>query len=229
MEADQSIMNENTWSEVDNYLEASLIPQDAHLDACLHANLQAGLPAIDVSPLQGKLLFLIAQIQGARQILEIGTLGGYSTICLARALPTGGRLVALELSARHVEVARSNISRAGLTDKVELIQGSAAESLARLHRDGRGPFDLIFIDADKPGYPDYLAWSLKLSCPGTVIVGDNVVRGGQVADARCADATVCGARAFIELIAAEPRLSATVIQTVGKKGYDGFSIARVVA
>jgi len=225
-------MNEETWSSVDRYLGASLDSPDASLQACLDANAEAGLPSIDVSPMQGKLLFLIAQIHGARRILEIGTLGGYSTIWLARALPAkpaDGRLVTLELNPRHAEVARSNIARAGLADRVELILGPALESLGRLHDESRGPFDLIFIDADKPGYPDYLAWSLKLARPGTVIIGDNVVRRGQVADANSADANVRGARAFIEIIAAEPRLSATVIQTVGKKGYDGFLLARVIS
>jgi predicted O-methyltransferase YrrM len=220
-------MDQDTWSSVDRYLGASLIPQDATLAASLRANVEAGLPAIDVSPLQGKLLFLIAQIQGARRILEIGTLGGYSTICLARALPADGRLTTLELNPRHAEVARSNISRAGLAEKVAVIVGPAAESLARLHDEGGGPFDLIFIDADKSGYPHYLAWALKLSRPGTVIIGDNVVRRGAVADAGSADENVRGVREFIESVASEPRLSATVIQTVGSKGYDGFLISRV--
>jgi predicted O-methyltransferase YrrM len=222
-------MNEETWASVDRYLAASLIPQDASLSACLEANAEAGLPAIDVSPLQGKLLSLIAQIQGARRILEVGTLGGYSTICLARALPDGGRLITLELNPRHAAVARSNVSRAGLADKVEIIEGPAAESLARLHQEGRGPFDLIFIDADKTGYPEYLAWALKLCRPGTVIIGDNVVRRGMVADAATEDANVLGVREFIDRVAAEPRLSATVIQMVGAKGYDGFLICRVLS
>ena len=221
-------MNQDTWSAADRYLGAALMPPDACMDACVEANAEADLPAIDVSPLQGKLLFLIAQIQGARRILEIGTLGGYSTIWLARALPADGRLISLELNPRHAKVARSNISRAGVADRVEVIEGPAVESLARLHREACGPFDMIFIDADKPGYPEYLAWSLKLSHPGTVIVGDNVVRNGMIADAGATDENVLGARAFIESIAADPRLSATVIQTVGKKGYDGFSIARVL-
>ena len=222
-------MDQNTWSSVDRYLAASLIPQDFALSACLAANTEAGLPAIDVSPLQGKLLFLLAQIQGARRILEIGTLGGYSTICLARALPADGRLVTLELDPKHAKVARSNISRAGLAEKVEIIEGPATASLTRLHEEKRGPFDLIFIDADKSGYPGYLGWALKLCRPGTVIIGDNVVRRGAVADASSGDASVRGVRAFIDLVAAEPRLSATVIQTVGTKGYDGFLICRVIS
>jgi len=223
------LMNQDTWSDADRYLATALMPADACLDACLEANARAGLPAIDVSALQGKLLLLIAQIQGARRILEIGTLGGYSTIWLARALPADGRLISLELNPKHAEVARSNIARAGIAGEVEVIEGPAAESLARLHAEGRGPFDLIFIDADKQGYPEYLAWSLKLSRPGTVIIADNVVRNGMVADAESAEPRVLGARAFIEALAAEPRLSATVIQTVGKKGYDGFSLARVLS
>jgi len=222
-------MNQDTWSDADRYLATALMPADACLDACLEANARAGLPAIDVSALQGKLLLLIAQIQGARRILEIGTLGGYSTIWLARALPADGRLISLELNPKHAEVARSNIARSGIAGEVEVIEGPAAESLARLHAEGRGPFDLIFIDADKQGYPEYLAWSLKLSRPGTVIIADNVVRNGMVADAESAEPRVLGARAFIEALAAEPRLSATVIQTVGKKGYDGFSLARVLS
>jgi len=221
--------NDETWSAVDAYLAEKVEAGDAILDECLAANARAGLPSIDVSPLQGKLLCLIAQIQGASRILEIGTLGGYSTIWLARALPTDGRLVSLELNPAHAEVARANVSRAGLAEKVEIIEGRAIESLALLYLDKRGPFDLIFIDADKPGYPEYLAWSLKLSRPGTVIIGDNVVRRGEIADLESADANVLGARGFIELVVAQPTLTATVIQTVGKKGYDGFLIARVAS
>jgi predicted O-methyltransferase YrrM len=216
-------MNQETWSAADTYLAETLQIQDAHLDACLEANAAAELPAIDVSPMQGKLLYLLAQIHGARRILEIGTLGGYSTIWLARALPADGRLTTLELSAKHAEVARANIARAGLAGKVEVIQAPALESLARLE----GPFDLIFIDADKTGYPEYLKSALNLSRPGTVILGDNVVRRGEVANANSTDENVQGVRKFIELVSAEPRLDATVIQTVGKKGYDGLLIARV--
>jgi len=221
-------MNENTWPAVDEYLAAALMPEDACLDECLAANTAAGLPSIDVSPLQGKLLCLIAQIQGARRILEIGTLGGYSTIWLARALPADGRLISLELNSKHAAVARSNIARAGLSAGIEVIVGPAGESLKRLHTEGCAPFDLIFIDADKQGYPEYLAGALNLSRPGTVIIGDNVVRNGMVADPDTTDESVRGARAFIEKIAAEPRIFATIVQTVGKKGYDGFSLARVL-
>jgi predicted O-methyltransferase YrrM len=222
-------MDQETWAAADRYLEGSLGPRDDVLAACLEANVEGGLPAIDVSPLQGKFLFLLAQIQGARRILEIGTLGGYSTICLARALPADGRLVTLELEGRHAEVAHSNLSRAGLAGKVEIIVGPAGESLARIHAGQCEPFDLIFIDADKSGYPVYLGWALKLCRPGTVIVGDNVVRGGMVADAASEDVNVRGVRAFIEMAGAEPRLGATVLQTVGVKGHDGFLIARVIS
>jgi len=220
---------QDIWTQVDAYFGDLLAPTDAQLDAALAANRNAGLPPIDVTRLQGKSLELLVRISGARRILEIGTLGGYSTIWLARALPADGRLISLELNPKHAEVARSNIARAGIAGEVEVIEGPAAESLARLHAEGRGPFDLIFIDADKQGYPEYLAWSLKLSRPGTVIIADNVVRNGMVADAESAEPRVLGARAFIEALAAEPRLSATVIQTVGKKGYDGFSLARVLS
>jgi len=221
------LMNDDTWAKADDYLARALHLEDAHLEACLAANAAADLPAIDVSPLQGKLLGLLAQIQGARRILEIGTLGGFSTINLARALPPDGHLVTLELSAKHAAVARGNIDRASLGAKVEIIQGPAVESLARLAAEKVEPFDFIFIDADKTGYPVYLPWALKLSRPGTVIIGDNVVRQGKVADPNSPDEYVQGVQKFIDLVAAEPRLSATVIQTVGKKGYDGFLLARV--
>jgi predicted O-methyltransferase YrrM len=220
-------MTQETWSLADDYLGSALIAPDPILDACLRANAEGGLPSIDISPLQGKFLSLLAQIHGARRILEIGTLGGYSTIWLARALPADGKLITLELNPKHAEVARSNIARADLANKVEVRQGPATESLARLCDEGAGPFDLIFIDADKPGYPDYLAWSLKLSRPGSLIIGDNVVRQGMVADAASPDVNVRGVRAFIEMVAAEPGLSATVVQTVGKKGHDGLLLARV--
>jgi len=217
------------WSAADCFLENCLIPADPALAACIEANARAGLPGIDVSPLQGKFLALLAQVQGARRILEIGTLGAFSTIWLARTLPADGRLVTLELNPKHAEFARRNLQTASLGDKVELIEGPAVDSLARLHRENRGPFDFIFIDADKTGYPDYLAWALKLSRPGTLLVADNVVRQGQIADPINPDANVCAARNFIELAAAEPRLSTTVLQTVGKKGHDGFLIARVLS
>ncbi len=217
------------WHAVDRYIEAALIGPDPVLEAALDAADQAGLPAIAVSPAQGKLLHLLARLQGARTILEIGTLGGYSTIWLARALPPDGWLVSLELDPRHAEVARANIARAGLDERVEVRVGPASESLARLADDGDGRFDLVFIDADKEGYPDYLGWALRLTRPGSLIVADNVVRGGAVIDPADADPRVQAVRRFIELVAAEPRLDATVIQTVGSKGYDGLALALVVA
>lgn len=198
------------------------------LEAVLAANAAAGLPAHDVSPNQGKLLHLLAKLQGARMILEIGTLGGYSTIWFARALPQGGRVYTLEASLKHAEVAQTNLLNAGIADKVEIRTGLAADSLAQLDAEAHGPFDLIFIDADKQGNPEYLNWALKLSRPGTLIIGDNVVRGGAVVDEYSDDPSVIGVRSFFELIAAEPRLSATAMQTVGSKGYDGFVMALVV-
>ena len=216
------------WTAVDDYFTGLLRPSDPVLDESLAASAAAGLPAIQVSPLQGRLLRLLAQTQGARSILEIGTLGGYSTIWLARALPADGRLVTLEYESRHAEVARDNLARAGLADMVEVRVGAALESLLQLEAESRGPFDGIFIDADKPAYPEYLSWSLRLSRPGSLIIADNVVRNGAVIDAGSHDAGVQGIRRFHELLAAEPRLSATVVQTVGVKGYDGFALARVL-
>jgi predicted O-methyltransferase YrrM len=218
---------EPEWDQVDDFLTSALAIDDPILDACLAANTAADLPPIDVSPLQGGFLALLARIQGTRQILEIGTLGGYSTICLARTLPADGRLTTLELNPRHAEVAAANIARAGLADRVEIIVGPALDSLLRLQKENRGPFDFIFIDADKSGYPAYLKESLKLSRPGTVIVGDNVVRQGQVADSKNPDPLVQGARKFIEDAGANPALDTTVLQLVGQKGYDGMLIARV--
>ncbi|NOJ70248.1 class I SAM-dependent methyltransferase [Paenibacillus alvei] len=204
------------------------MPSDPVLEAVLAANAAAGLPAHDVSPNQGKLLHLLAKLQGARMILEIGTLGGYSTIWFARALPQGGRVYTLEASLKHAEVAQTNLLNAGIADKVEIRTGLAADSLAQLDAEAHGPFDLIFIDADKQGNPEYLNWALKLSRPGTLIIGDNVVRGGAVVDEYSDDPSVIGVRSFFELIAAEPRLSATAMQTVGSRGYDGFVMALVV-
>ncbi len=217
------------WTAVDRYITDLLVPPDPALDAALQASAAAGLPAINVAPNQGKLLMLLAQIQGARSILEIGTLGAYSTIWLARALPADGRLITLEADPKHAEVARANIARAGLANRVEVRLGPALETLPRLAAEGSGPFDLIFIDADKPGYPDYFRWALKLSRRGSVIVADNVVRDGEVIDPASADPRVQAMRRFNEVLAAEPRVSATEIQTVGSKGYDGFALALVVA
>jgi predicted O-methyltransferase YrrM len=220
-------MTQERWTAVDDYLTGALLPSDAAIDDALTASDTAGLPREAVSPTQGKLLHLLARSVGAKNILEIGTLGGYSTIWLARALPTNGRLVTLEANATHAEVARSNVTNAGLADIVTLHQGPALDSLATLVKQDAEPFDLIFIDADKPNNPAYLEWALKLSRPGTLIIGDNVVRDGAVADPTSADPKVQGVRRFIELIAENPRLDATAIQTVGSKGYDGFVLALV--
>ncbi|WP_437536943.1 O-methyltransferase [Sorangium sp. So ce726] len=220
-------MAQEQWSAVDRYLTDLLVPSDAALDAALAASAAAGLPPINVSPNQGKLLHLLAQIRGARTILEIGTLGGYSTIWLARALPARGRLITLESEPKHAEVARANLDRAGLADIVELRLGRALDTLPKLAAEGRGPFDFIFIDADKPSNPDYFAWALKLSRRGSVIVIDNVVRKGAVIDPESADPSVQGVRRLNKLLAAERRVSATAIQTVGSKGYDGLAIVLV--
>ena len=222
-------MPQERWSAVDSYIGENLVPADPVLEAALRASADAGLPPISVSPSQGKLLHLLARAQGARTILEIGTLGGYSAIWLARALPSGGRLITLEAEPRHAQVARANLARAGLADVAEVRVGPAQDTLPKLHAAGDGPFDLIFIDADKPGYPDYLPWSVRLSRPGSMIIADNVVRDGAVADSASTDANVQGVRRFIEMLAAEPRVSATAIQTVGSKGYDGFTLALVLA
>ncbi len=222
-------MARDLWTKVDDYFIHLFQPPDAALDDALRASEAAGLPAIAVAPNQGKLLMLLAQLCGARAILEIGTLGGYSTIWLARALPADGRLISLEASAAHAEVAKANIARAGLDARVEVLTGRALDSLPKLAAQSRGPFDLIFIDADKAGTADYFAWALKLARRGTVIVADNVVRDGKVTDANSRDPDVRGMRRFAERIAAEPRVSATAIQTVGGKGYDGFVLAVVVA
>ena len=213
------------WAEVDDHLAALLAPHDAALDAALAASDAAGLPPHGVSPLQGRLLELLARLQGARAILELGTLGGYSTIWLARALPAGGRLVTLEADPSYAEVARANLARAGLQAAVEVLAGPALETLPTL----TGPFDLVFIDADKRRNPEYLDWALALTRPGSLIVADNVIRGGAVADRGSADPSVRGVRRFLELLADEPRVRATAIQTVGAKGYDGFALALVTA
>lgn len=222
-------MSQEQWTAVDRYITDLLVPADPALDAALESSATAGLPAINVAPNQGKLLMLLAQIQGARNILEIGTLGAYSTIWLARALPSDGHLISLEAEAKHADVARANVKRAGLAQVVDIRLGPALETLPRLAAEGAGPFDFIFIDADKPGYPDYLSWSLKLSRRGTVIVADNVIRDGKVIDPKSDDPRVQGMRRFNEQLAAERRVSATEIQTVGSKGYDGFALAVVIA
>lgn len=222
-------MSQDQWSAVDRYIASRLVGPDAALDEALRANAAAGLPAIDVTPAQGKFLHLMARSIGARKILEIGTLGGYSTIWLARALSDGGRLVTLELEPRHAEVAAANIARAGLGHAVDLRVGAALDILPRLESEGAGPFDLSFIDADKANNANYFAWALRLSRPGSLIIVDNVVRGGALADAASSDPHVQSARAFFDALAAEPRVSATALQTVGVKGWDGFVIAIVNA
>ena len=216
------------WTNVDRYFTDLLAPSDTTLDAVLEANRQAGLPQIDVTSLQGKFLEFLVRVSGAKRILEIGTLGGYSTIWLARALPEGGRVVTLELDPHHAAVARGNLQNAGVLDSVDLRVGKALESLSTLVTENGAPFDLIFIDADKQSYPQYLQWSLRLSRPGTVFVADNVVREGKVIDPASDDPNVQGVQRFTELVAADPRLSATVLQTVGAKGYDGFALAVVL-
>jgi len=223
-------MDKELWANVDRYIADLLVPSDKSLDEALKASAAAELPPINVSPTQGKLLMLIAQIQGATSILEIGTLGGYSTIWLARGLPRdGGHLITLEVDAKHAQVARGNIARAGFAERVELILGKAIDSLGQLAANSRGPFDLIFIDADKASLPEYFQASLKLSRAGTVIIIDNVIRDGKVIDAASTDKDIQGVRRMNEMLAAEKRVSATAIQTVGSKGYDGFAIVRVLS
>jgi predicted O-methyltransferase YrrM len=220
--------DQKLWTQVDSYFGDLLAPVDEVLDAALAANQKAGLPPIGVTALQGKFLDFLVRVTGARRVLEIGTLGGYSTIWLARALPAGGKLVTLELDPRHADVARGNLKRARLLDQVEIRVAPAIDSLAALARESATGFDLIFIDADKQTYPQYLEWSLKLARIGTVIVADNVVREGKVIDPKSRDANVQGVRRFTEMLAADGRLSSTVLQTVGEKGYDGFALAVVV-
>jgi len=220
---------QDEWSVVDTYINNLFVPSDPVMDEVLSASDNAGLPSIQVAPNQGKFLQLLAMIHGARKILEVGTLGGYSTIWLARALPQDGRLITLESEPTHAEVARANIARAGMSQLVEVRLGQAADTLSELVAEKRGPFDFIFIDADKPGYADYLAWALRLSRKGTVIVADNVVRKGKVVDRFSADEKVQGIRRFNQALKNEPRVSATEIQTVGTKGYDGFALAIVIS
>ncbi|QKC84075.1 O-methyltransferase [Mesorhizobium sp. NZP2077] len=220
-------MSKKIWAAVDDYIVDALFGADPALDAVLAANRDQGLPPIDVSPAQGKLLSLLARIQGAKKVLEVGTLGGYSTIWMARALPANGKIVTLELDPHHARVAQSNFERAGVSEQVDLRIGPALQSLAALGAENAGPFDLIFIDADKPNNPNYLSWAMRLSRPGTVIICDNVIRDGAVLDEGGHDANVVGARAAFSFIGAEKRLHGTAIQTVGAKGYDGFAIAIV--
>ncbi|MET9180808.1 O-methyltransferase [Kitasatospora aureofaciens] len=218
---------QTTWDAVDAYFSEQLVGHDPALEAATAAADAAGLPKIAVAPNQGKLLHLLALTQGARRILEVGTLGGYSTIWLARALPADGTLISLELDPRHAEVARGNLARAGLGEVAEVRVGRAADSLAALVEQGEEPFDLVFIDADKPSNPEYFRRALQLTGPGSLIIVDNVVRGGAVADAASTDPAIVGTRTLHELIAAEPRVTGTSVQTVGSKGYDGFTLVRV--
>lgn len=222
-----SAQEQAAWSAVDDYLMSRVLRPDPVLDAALEASAAAGLPAIAVSAAQGQLLHLFALMVGARRILEIGTLGGYSSIFLARALPADGRLVTLEAVPRHAEVAAANFERAGLSHLIDLRAGPALETLPKLAAEGAGPFDLVFIDADKPSNTEYLRWSLRLTRPGSVIICDNVVRNGAVVEAESSDASVQGVRRFLDALAEEKGLTATAIQTVGAKGYDGFALIRV--
>ncbi|CAM5545581.1 O-methyltransferase [Streptomyces tanashiensis] len=221
-------MTNPQWTDVDQYFTDTIAPADEILTAALADSTAAGLPEIAVAPNQGKLLHLLARTQGARTVLEIGTLGGYSTIWLARALPADGRLITLEYDPAHADVARANIARAGLDKIVEVRTGAALDTLPRLEAEGAGPFDLVFIDADKVNNPRYVEWALKLSRPGTLIIVDNVVRNGRVATAHPDDPAITGTREMFDLVAREPRLDATAVQTVGTKGYDGLLLARVV-
>ncbi|HTR73028.1 MAG TPA: O-methyltransferase [Solirubrobacteraceae bacterium] len=226
---------EPRWGEVDDYIAERLVPEAGELDFAIQASDAAGLPPIAVTPSQGKFLELLARLHGAAKILELGTLGGYSTIWLARALPAGGRIVTLESEPRHAEIARENIAKAGFAEVVDIRIGPALETLPALAAEGAGPFDLIFIDADKENYPGYFEWSLKLAKPGTAIVGDNVVRDGAILDPDSPDpitgatGLIPGVRSFYDLVSAEPRVTATAIQTVGAKGYDGFALAIVTS
>ena len=217
------------WADIDRYLSKAVIASDPVLEHALKASERAGLPAIQVSPQQGKLLMLLAQMVGAQRILEIGTLAGYSTIWLGRGLPPQGKLITLEADPKHAEVARSNIARANFADIVEVRIGRALNSLPKLAAENPAPFDMFFIDADKKNIPEYFTWCLRLSRPGSVIVVDNVVRDGAVIDPQSQEAGVQGIRRFFEIAAAEPRVTGTALQTVGVKGHDGFAIYRVVA
>jgi predicted O-methyltransferase YrrM len=224
---------EESWRAVDDYINGLIVPEDDALQASLQASDEAGLPPIAVTPNQGKLLALIARLQGTRTLLELGTLGGYSTIWLARALPADGRLITLEANPDYAEVARANIARAGVSDRVELRVGPGLETLPQLAAEGAGPFDMIFVDADKKNNPGYFEWSLKLSRPGTLIVVDNVVRAGRIIDPdeygpAGQDADIKGIRRFFQMLSSDPRVDATAVQTVGAKGYDGFALAIVL-
>jgi len=220
-------MSQEQWAAVDTYINSLVVAPDPALDAALAASVAAGLPPINVTPAQGKLLHLLARVQGARRILEIGTLAGYSTIWLARALPAGGRVITLESNPAHADLARANFTRAGLDDRIDVRLGKALETLPRLAEEGERPFDFTFIDADRVNLTEYFGWALKLSRPGSLIIVDNVVRKGGVIDATSDDPNITGVRRFGARLAAEKGVSATMVQTVGAKGYDGFAIALV--
>ena len=222
-------MTKDVWEAVDKYFDEMLIPHDSALDDALAAASAENLPAIQVSSVQGKLLHLLARIMGARNILEIGTLGGYSTIWMARALPEGGRIITLEADPKHAEVAQKNFARAGVENRVELRLGKALDTLPKVAADGRGPFDMFFIDANKSNMPEYFEWSLKLARKGSVIIADNVVREGAVLDARSKDADIQGIRRFLEMVGKEKRVSGTALQTVSTKNYDGFALVLVTS
>ncbi|OPA34597.1 methyltransferase [Bacillus cereus] len=228
MKGDFIMSNLKKWNQVDTYITNQLLPKDPIFEEILATNAEADLPAIDVAPNQAKFLHLLALIQGAKRILEVGTLGGYSTIWLARSLPEDGHLVTLELENHHAEVAKLNIVRAGLSNLVEVRIGPALETMSNLYNEGAEPFDMIFIDADKQNNAEYLKWALKLARKGTVIIGDNVVRNGEIVNSISTDSNVQGVRRFFDTLASEPLLSSTAIQTVGSKGYDGFSISVVL-
>ncbi|OZB96691.1 O-methyltransferase [Paenibacillus sp. XY044] len=215
------------WEQVDEYIVDQLCPNDRILDEVIVANRKADLPEIDVTANQGKFLQLLVQIKGAKRILEIGTLGAYSTIWMAGGLAHGGKIITLELSPHHAEVAKANIARAGLEQTIEVRTGDALEQLAQMEKEEAEPFDLIFIDADKPNNPNYLRWALHFSRPGTVIVGDNVIRSGEIVDRHSTDPRVQGVRSFYDMLSGHPNISATALQTVGSKGYDGFMIGIV--
>jgi predicted O-methyltransferase YrrM len=218
--------DEKLWSQMDDYISGHLLTaMDPIYEAILRANAAGGLPSIDVSPLQGKFLNLLVRISGAKRILEFGTLGGYSSIWMAKALPAGGRLISLEYSDKHAAVARENVARAGLLETIEIRTGAALDLAPKLQ--GQPPFDLVFIDADKPNNPGYLDWAVKLSRPGAVVILDNVVRDGRVVDATSTDPSIVGTRAAFELLRGHPRIDATAVQTVGAKGYDGFVLGVV--
>lgn len=222
-------MTQEQWVAVDNYITDLFVPADPALEGALQSTIDAGLPRINVAPNQGKLLHILALSHGARRILELGTLAGYSTIWLARALPPDGKLITLEANPKHAEIARTNLDRAGLSDQVEVRLGAALETLPKLEAEGQEPFDLVFIDADKVNTAEYFSWALKLTRRGSLIITDNVVRQGGVIDANSTDEKIQGIRRFNAALAIEPRVKATIVQTVGSKGYDGLAIALVVA